>query len=322
MLATMVKIYYPVRTTIFIMTIIVCVNAQSRTLTGSDSVHSQIFGGSSEYGSRISGTIAERYDGFNPFHRGIKDLVIQAESPFRMSTTDALWVGAGLATTAALFISDQATYNTIKEEQFDTRWIEKVSPVITNFGSFYGVGVVGACAAYGFAAGDSRAQETAYLAAEAFVTSGMWGIVIKTLTGRQRPSTTSEHAGEWSGPFGYFQRSTGQSISSFDSFPSGHTLTAFSIATVFAEQYSDHPVVPVVCYTAASLVALSRITQNAHWLSDVFVGGVLGHLIAEEVVLNNPSKETRKIDSGTVAAFHISLTALNNQPAVTINLQF
>jgi membrane-associated phospholipid phosphatase len=258
----------------------------------------------------------------NPFKRIGKDLLIQAGAPFHMSVGDAWWVGAGVLTTAVLLASDQGSYNSVKEEQFDTHWIGKVSPVVTQFGSNYGIGVIGVWAMYGFAASDTKAKETAYLASEAFLTSGMWGIVIKTLTSRQRPSTESEKAGEWSGPFGYFRKHKNQSISSFDAFPSGHTLTAFSIATVFAEQYSENPVVPVFCYTAASLVGISRLTENAHWASDVFVGGVLGYLTAKEIVINNPSETSRKNNTAMRVHLGLSVEPVHGDPALQVQVQF
>jgi hypothetical protein len=264
----------------------------------------------------------EQYGESNPLKRLGKDLVIQAEAPFHITTRDAMWIGAGALTTAVLIVSDQGSYNTVKEEQFDTKWVGKVSPVLTGFGSNYGIGVIGVWAVYGFAASDAKAKETAYLASEAFLTSGMWGIAIKALTSRQRPSTESEKAGEWSGPFGYFRKNKNQSISSFDAFPSGHTLTAFSIATVFAEQYSDHPIVPIFCYTAATLVGLSRITENAHWSSDVFVGGVLGYLTAKEIVLNNPSEVSRKNDEAMRVHLGLSVEPVHGDPALQMQVQF
>jgi membrane-associated phospholipid phosphatase len=43
--------------------------------------------------------------------------------------------------------------------------------------------------------------------------------------------------------------------------------------------------VPIVAYTAAATVGFSRLTLNAHYLSDVFVGGALGYSISRFAVL-------------------------------------
>ncbi len=259
---------------------------------------------------------------FNPVDRLGKDLWIQASSPFHMDKTNAYWVSAGLVTTAVLLITDQGTYNTVKDAEFDATWVSKASPVITKFGSAYGLGIVGAFAGYGFIAGDSKAKETAYLATESFLTSGLWGWAIKILTGRERPSVESEGGGEWGGPLAYFRKHNNRSISAFDAFPSGHTLTAFSIATVFSEQYSDNIVIPIVCYTAASLVGVSRITEDAHWMSDVFVGAILGHLTAQEVLANNPSEVSRRGDTSQRVSFGWSFGMLEGRPQVRVHIGF
>ena len=70
------------------------------------------------------------------------------------------------------------------------------------------------------------------------------------------------------------------------SFPSGHTTAAFAAATVFAQEYKDRLWVPILSYSAASLIGLSRITENAHWASDVFAGAALGYVTGLQVVRN------------------------------------
>jgi len=74
-----------------------------------------------------------------------------------------------------------------------------------------------------------------------------------------------------------------ETCSAFDAFPSGHTATAFSIATVFATQYKDIKAIPVICYSTATLVGISRLTEHEHWASDVFVGGIMGYLCGNKL---------------------------------------
>jgi membrane-associated phospholipid phosphatase len=45
--------------------------------------------------------------------------------------------------------------------------------------------------------------------------------------------------------------------------------------------YQDHKWVPVVSYSIATLVGLSRIYDNAHWASDVMAGAAVGFLSAK-----------------------------------------
>jgi membrane-associated phospholipid phosphatase len=69
------------------------------------------------------------------------------------------------------------------------------------------------------------------------------------------------------------------------SFPSGHTIAAFSVATVISRRYGNHKWVPYAAYGTAALIGFARITLSAHFMSDVFVGGVLGYSISRFAVL-------------------------------------
>jgi len=69
------------------------------------------------------------------------------------------------------------------------------------------------------------------------------------------------------------------------SFPSGHAIAAFSVASVFACRYRRRRWVPWVAYGGATVIALSRIPVQAHFPSDVFVGATLGYVIGHYVVL-------------------------------------
>jgi membrane-associated phospholipid phosphatase len=71
-----------------------------------------------------------------------------------------------------------------------------------------------------------------------------------------------------------------------DLFLRGHTTLAFAAATVYAMEYRNKPLIPVLAYTAASLIGLSRITENKHWATDVVAGAALGYLSGRQVVNN------------------------------------
>jgi membrane-associated phospholipid phosphatase len=118
----------------------------------------------------------------------------------------------------------------------------------------------------------------------------VWVQLIKHIACRERPFSayinSRQEGGHWYKPFtqydqDYVPKKPG---SSFDAFPSGHTATAFSIATVFAMQYKDKPAVPIISYSAAALVGISRLTEHQHWASDVFAGAVIGYLCGRQVV--------------------------------------
>src|SRR5438876_3747353 len=93
------------------------------------------------YGQRNDSTAFRSKDEYtsNPFKRFGRDLLMQAVSPFHLSQQNAIWLGAGLLTTAGLIASDQGTYNTIKEMTEDTKFTNKVSHIITQLGGKYGL---------------------------------------------------------------------------------------------------------------------------------------------------------------------------------------
>jgi len=124
-------------------------------------------------------------------------------------------------------------------------------------------------------------RRTALMSLESYAIGGAIVLGLKLILGRHRPLTGN-------GPldFDFFSFKT---TNSTHSFPSGHSISAFSVASVIAGQ-SDSIIVGAVSYGLASLVAISRINNNQHWASDVVVGSLLGYFIGKEVLaLNRPS---------------------------------
>lgn len=58
------------------------------------------------------------------------------------------------------------------------------------------------------------------------------------------------------------------------SFPSGHAASAFATATSLSYAYGYGVGIPA--YLLATSIAAARVSENAHWLSDVFAGAALG----------------------------------------------
>ena len=68
-----------------------------------------------------------------------------------------------------------------------------------------------------------------------------------------------------------------------NSFPSGHTATAFMAATIMHREYglTRSPLYSIGGYTVATATAFSRQLNNRHWLSDVLAGAGIGILSTE-----------------------------------------
>lgn len=91
--------------------------------------------------------------------------------------------------------------------------------------------------------------------------------LLKRLIGRGRPETWSTEA-----PLAF---RLNFSQYDYQSFPSGHATTAFSLAMVIAFLW-PRAVWPALAF--AGLVALSRIVEGAHYPTDITAGAVLGVL--------------------------------------------
>lgn len=70
--------------------------------------------------------------------------------------------------------------------------------------------------------------------------------------------------------------------SSRNSFPSGHTATAFMTATMLHKEYGHRsPWYSIGGYTVATVTGVTRQLNNRHWMSDIMVGAGIGILATE-----------------------------------------
>jgi membrane-associated phospholipid phosphatase len=207
-------------------------------------------------------------------------------APFHLDLKGALIFGAFLAGTGVLIANDEGIYDNFKSYQSRHSWVDKFSPKITMLGD-WGVdcGIAGLFILSGMVIKDKKAKNTGWMALETLLHTGFLAQVVKHLAGRQRP-WVENGVDYWHGPAAFFKRYSQGSFSRYDSFFSGHTVSAWGMATVIAENYKNCLWVPIACYGLATLVGLSRVTQDDHWLSDVFVGAVVGYAVGRMVVRN------------------------------------
>ena len=127
---------------------------------------------------------------------------------------------------------------------------------------------------------DSYGQSTGLLAGEAVANDTVLMIGMKAIARRARPSEFPPN-GNYNDTFFTHKSFLGKG----SSFPSGHAMMAFSVATVFDRRYKKHKWVPYVAYTLATAISFSRVTTGAHFPSDVFIGAATGFAIARFDVL-------------------------------------
>lgn len=204
-----------------------------------------------------------------------------------------------IALTGILLVTDDETYESAVAFRNQSPILRKLSPAITQLGDGkFSLSLFSALGVYHFISGDKKSGDAAFLGLESFLLSGISVQILKHTFGRERPSNSTLDGGKWNGPYIYFK---GESIANFDAFPSGHTSTIFAAASSLSYIYPNG-IIPYVSYGIASLVAISRVTESTHWLSDCLIGGLLGYFSTRFIIHFNDTKP--KFNLGLVCNSH------------------
>ena len=190
-------------------------------------------------------------------------------SPFHLHGTDAKWLAPLGLSTVALIATDRRTSGALVKHGDNLDRL-RISRDISWFGSTYAtVGTAGILYLAGRATHNDHLRETGLLGAEALLDSGIVVTALKTASQRKRPTADN---------------SSGEFFDGGAAFPSGHAISAWSLATVIAKEYGHHrPLLQVGAYGLATAVSLSRYTGRNHFLSDVLVGSAMGYGIGRYV---------------------------------------
>jgi membrane-associated phospholipid phosphatase len=97
--------------------------------------------------------------------------------------------------------------------------------------------------------------------------------ILKPAIGRHRPDSTNRAE-----DFRLYARGE-----QWHSYPSAHTVHAFSIAAAIADE-AHRPWVSLMAYGAASIVGAQRVYTRAHWASDVVLSSTLAIAVSTTTV--------------------------------------
>lgn len=209
-----------------------------------------------------------RFNGayFKKYWTDTKSIVV---SPVKWDSKDWTKLGVFVAAEGGILFTDKSVKNFFQEHR--TGSLDKVSKnFLEPFGGNYSLLIMSGFLAHGILAKNNKSVSTSLLSLESFLLASVIVRIPKTLVGRDRPDIASDQF-QFNGPF------------HGNSFPSGHTTAVFSVASVIATQYRETKWVPITAYSVASLVGLSRIYDNKHWLSDVVAGAAIGTLVGNLV---------------------------------------
>ena len=189
-------------------------------------------------------------------------------SPFHMHKKNAKWWIGGAAVVGALIATDKRTSKAFENSPTQIRFGNNFSQtgaiytLVPEVVGFYGIGVL---------VDNAQARETGVLGAEALMDSLAVVTVLKYAAGRQRPNAVPGEPGHF--------------FDGGQSFPSGHSIESWALASVIAHEYKHHGGrwVPYVAYGLASVVSAARFAAQQHYASDLVAGGAMGWFIGRYV---------------------------------------
>jgi membrane-associated phospholipid phosphatase len=221
---------------------------------------------------------------FKSFAKDGRDLLI---SPSKWDNKDLIIFSTTCVALGGLFTQDakiQEFSQTLRTPTLDS--ISKYG--FEPWGGYYSLSTMALFYLHGTIFKNERSKRVSMLGVKTFLLSGILVNFPKRILNRSRP-----YHGDypdpmvWNGPIPpdfeketlkYFYKS---------SFFSGHTTSIFSVATIVASEYRDKPIVPIICYSLASLAGISRIYDNKHWASDIVGGAIFGYAIGKLIYNEN-----------------------------------
>nr|WP_322625062.1 phosphatase PAP2 family protein [uncultured Flavobacterium sp.] len=213
------------------------------------------------------GTIGHRfaYD-MGSIYRGV---LFTYSRPAHWQKDDFITAGAFLGSSAFLTLADEsmADYFSKQGKKVPEGWhkagwyMGKPQYNYTFTLGFYAAGLI---------TKNQKIRRAGVVMITAATTGGLLQTVFKQVAGRARPSAGVSHMS-----FKPFSKEE-----AYHSFPSGHTILSTTVFYSLSKQFSN-PWVKAGFYTAGLLTPASRMWDNAHWISDVFVGAGIGIICVE-----------------------------------------
>lgn len=221
------------------------------------------------------------------FKYALKGVGHSLARPVHWKGNDFTKLGILFAGTAGLSLTDNSIRAFAQNNKSD------FPKVVRDFGWYFGspqnyfaanAGLYG----FGLLTKNEKVRKTSVLIISASITTGVIQSIGKAAIGRARPSSGMDHYD--------FKPFSGQST--FRSFPSGHTILAMTMAHSIARQF-DHIWTKVGIYAIGSIPPISRLIDDAHWITDVAVSTAISIIVVDcidkylntEKAYNYPSKQ-------------------------------
>jgi membrane-associated phospholipid phosphatase len=251
-------------------------------------------------GLALGFTNAERASAQNPAPEDNRTVVPRDTAhPKRHQTLftyrDAILAAGFAGLTMAMFPLDENVARQIRQDSTFNGFTQKSAVGFETISSPGAYVIGGSLYLIGRVARRPNLTDFAWHGTEALLVANLTTGFLKGTLGRARPFVSND-----SNPRD-FRLGGGFRTSDRQSFPSGHTSTAFAAAAaVTSEIRRLHPkalpYVATVMYGGATLVGLSRMYHNKHWASDVALGAAVGTFSGLKVVRYSHAHPDNKVD--------------------------
>jgi membrane-associated phospholipid phosphatase len=211
-------------------------------------------------------------------------------------TIKDLWVGLGFvgATVASFPLDEQWAEHLQRRGPQENRLLQRSASFFREIGHPGALIIGGTLYTVGRLSRMERIADLGLHGTEALVIGSVSASLLKSAFGRARPYVDIDQPSS-------FRLGRGYKKDSFRSFPSGHSVAGFAAASaVTMETTRWWPkttwVIGPMMYGGAAMIAVSRMYNNKHWASDVFMGAAIGTFAGTKAVRYHHSHPGNKID--------------------------
>lgn len=202
--------------------------------------------------------------------------------PIELRSSDMMILAGALSLGVVVFANDREIMDYVQENK------TPISAPVTTIGNMMGREAIAPIVAGAYFIGavmkNGKLKKVGLFAMAGGIATQIVTEAFKKTFQRMRPNASDS-------PYDFFEDHN-------NSFFSGHTSGAFSLATAVAEVYKDKPIVPYVAYGIAAMTAYARMHDKKHWATDVLAGAVAGHLVTK--ILIRSFEHSERTGSGFV----------------------
>lgn len=233
-----------------------------------------------------------KYDALNTW----KSVKYSVTRPAHWKGRDYRTLGLLVAGTMALSSIDEPA------NRFFVKQDAKAPQLLKDFGWYFGspqnyfmanAGLYGV----GLLTKNESIRKTSILIISSSVTTGFIQTLTKNAIGRARPGTDN----------GAFTFEPFSSEGAFHSFPSGHAILSITMSHAIAKQLNS-TWAKIATYSVGSIIPLSRLTANAHWLTDTLFSSAISIIVVDSIdkFLNN-EKAYKSPKAPKTISWHLSV---------------